>query len=427
MTEPMITCPNCRHEIKLTESLAEPLLAATRAQFEARLTEKDQEVARRQETLDEEREKVAQQARDLEKTVEAKAEAARKQIAEQEAARAKTLMARDLEERDRSLADLRQLLTTNEAKLAEAQQAQAEMLKKQRELDEAKRELDLTVERRIREGLGEVQAKAKLQAEEAMQLRVREKEEQIAAMTRQIEDLKRRAEQGSQQLQGEVQELELEEMLRARFPQDQIEPVAKGEHGGDLVHRVYNGLGQHCGTILWESKRTKNWSDGWIGKLKGDQRASKADFALIVSHALPKDMTAAFDLLDGVWVTEPKCAMPVALALRESLIGLARARQASEGHQTKAELVYRYLTGPQFRHRVEAIVEKFTDMKEDLDRERKMMVKQWAKREAQITSVIETTAGMYGDLQGIAGRNLQEIAGLDMMMLEAPEVEAANG
>jgi hypothetical protein len=240
-------------------------------------------------------------------------------------------------------------------------------------------------------------------------------------MQRQIEELKRKAEQGSQQLQGEAQELELEAILRGRFPRDTIEPVAKGEFGGDLLHRVFGPTGQLCGTILWETKRTKSWSDGWLPKLRDDQRAAKADIALIVSHALPKEMDGPFDFLGGVWVTEPRCAVPVAIALRESLIALSATRQAGEGRLTKMEMIYQYLTGPRFRLRVEAIVEKFTEMQTDLDRERKVMTRLWAKREEQIRGVIESTAGMYGDLQGIAGKTLQEIEGLEVQLLDGPE------
>lgn len=227
---------------------------------------------------------------------------------------------------------------------------------------------------------------------------------------------KTEAEQGSQQLQGEVQELHLESILRAKFPRDNIEPVPKGEYGGDILHRVLGPTGQVCGTILWESKRTKNWSDGWLSKLREDQRAAKAEIAVIVSQALPKNVEI-FDLTDGVWITEPRCLVPIAVALRQSLLELAAARQATDGQQTKMEMVYQYLTGPRFRHRVEAIVEKFSDMQADLDKERKMMTRLWAKREEQIRGVVESTAGMYGDLQGIAGKTLQEIEGLDIRFI----------
>lgn len=218
-------------------------------------------------------------------------------------------------------------------------------------------------------------------------------------------------------------ELELETLLRGKFPQDRIEAVPKGEFGGDVLHRVMGPLGQHCGTILWESKRTKSWSDTWLAKLRDDQRTAKAELALIVTQALPKG-TQAFDLIDGVWVTESRCALPVAIALRQSLIQLAAARQASEGQQTKQELVYQYLTGPAFRHRIEAIVEKFKDLREDLDRERKFMAKQWAKREQQITVAVLSTVGVIGDLQGIAGRAIKEIDGLDLQLLDSPDESA---
>ena len=210
------------------------------------------------------------------------------------------------------------------------------------------------------------------------------------------------------------------------FPRDTIEPVAKGEFGGDVLHRVNGPQGQHCGTILWESKRTKNWSDTWLPKLRDDQRTAKAEMALIVSHALPKGVER-FDFIEGVWVTESRCAIPVAMALRQSLIDLSAARDAGEGQKTKMEMVYQYLTGSGFRHRVEAIVEKFSDMQADLDRERKTMTRLWAKREEQIRGVIESTAGMYGDLQGIAGKTLQEIDGLDIPLLNAPKSDSEGG
>ena len=177
-------------------------------------------------------------------------------------------------------------------------------------------------------------------------------------------------------------------------------------------------MGQTCGHILWESKRTKNWNDEWLAKLRNDQRDAKAEIAVIVSTALPKDVET-FGEKNDVWITQPLFAMPLAGCLRQSLIAVANTRQAQEGQETKMEMIYQYLTGPEFKHRVEAIVEKFSDMQKDLDRERKSMTRLWAKREKQIQGVIESTAGMYGDLQGIAGRELQEIESLETPLLEA--------
>lgn len=186
-----------------------------------------------------------------------------------------------------------------------------------------------------------------------------------------------------------------------------------------MLQRVNSSTGQPSGAILWESKRTKNWSDGWLAKLRDDQRAAKAEVSILVSQALPKGIET-FDVLDGVWVTTPRAALPVATILRHTLLEIGIVRQVGEGQQTKTEMVYQYLTGPRFRHRVEAIVEAFSSMKDDLDRERKAIMKQWAKRDEQIERVMVATVGMYGDLQGIAGKTLQEIEGLSLAALPSP-------
>jgi hypothetical protein len=417
LTDLTITCPNCDHEIPLTESLAAPLLAEKNRQFEAAAAKKDREIAAREAAVREKASAMETARASIEATVAGKLAAERQRIVSEEAAKAKQLIAGDLEEKTKALAELQSVLKVRDEKLREAQKAQADLLRKERELDDAKREMELTIEKQVQATLSSAREQAKQEAEEALGLRVKEKEEQIAGMQRQIEDLKRKAEQGSQQLQGEVLELELESMLRAKFPFDSIEPVPKGEFGGDLVQRVAGPSGSPCGTILWEMKRTKNWTDGWIGKLKEDQRRAKADFSIIVSTALPKGVQT-FDNVDGVWVADFKCALPIALVLRQLLLDVAAARIVGEGQQSKMELVYQYLTGPRFRHRIEAIVEKFDEMQADLDRERKAMMKSWAKREAQITSVLDATAGMYGDLQGIAGKALKEIEALELPGIE---------
>jgi hypothetical protein len=425
MSEPTIICPNCRAEIKLTESLAAPLIESTRRDYEQRLAQKDADVTKREASLREREEAIAKAQQAIDDQVAEKLRQERGKIAAEEAKKAKLALQTDLDHKTRELADLQDIIKQRDAKLAEAQKAQAELLKKQRELEDAKRELDLTVEKRVQEGLAATREQAKKEAEETLKLKVLEKEQTIAAMQKQIEELKRKAEQGSQQLQGEVQELELEALLRMKFPRDAIQPVPKGEHGGDVLQTVIGPLGQPCGIILWESKRTKNWSDGWLAKLRDDQRTAKAEVAVIISQALPKAVET-FDQVEGVWVVHSKAVLPVATALRHMLIEVATARQASEGQQTKMEMVYQYLTGPRFRQRVQAIVEAFSSMREDLDKEKKAIVKQWAKREEQIERVMQATVGMYGDLQGIAGKSLKEIEGLEMKALEAPELDGED-
>jgi len=420
MTEPTIICPNCKTEIRLTESLAAPLIEATRRDYEQRLAKKDTDIAKRESTLREREEALAKARASADEEVAEKLKEERTKIAADEARKAKQLLATDLQQKADEITQLQDVLKQRDDKLKEAQKAQADLLRKQRELDDARRELELTVEKRVQEGLSATRDNARKEVEDELNLKVAEKELTITSMKKQIEDLKRKAEQGSQQLQGEVQELELEGILSARFPTDTIEPVPKGEHGGDVLQRVIGPLGQMCGTILWESKRTKNWNDGWLTKLREDQRVAKAEIAIIISRALPKDVET-FDFIDNVWVTHPRVAIPVATALRQSLVELGMARQASDGQQTKMEMVYQYLTGPRFRQRVQAIVEAFSSMQDDLARERKAITKQWAKREEQIERVMQATVGMYGDLQGIAGKTLQEIEGLEVRALEAPD------
>ncbi|MCP9471971.1 MAG: DUF2130 domain-containing protein [Nitrospira sp.] len=425
MSEPTIICPNCKTEIKLTESLAAPLIESTRRSYEQRLAQKDADVAKREASLREREEAVAKARQSIDDQVAEKLRQERGRIAAEEAKKAKLALQTELDQKTRELADLQDVIKQRDAKLAEAQKAQADLLRKQRELDDAKREFDLTVEKRVQESLAATREQAKKEAEETLRLKVLEKEQTIASMQKQIEELKRKAEQGSQQLQGEVQELELEALLRMKFPRDTVQPVPKGEHGGDVIETVIGPLGQPCGKILWESKRTKNWSDGWLAKLRDDQRTAKAEVAVIVSQALPKEVET-FDQVEGVWVVHPKAVLPVATALRQMLMEVATARQASEGRQTKMEMVYQYLTGPRFRQRVQAIVEAFSSMQEDLDKEKKAIVKQWAKREEQIERVMQATVGMYGDLQGIAGKSLKEIEGLEMQALEGPELDGED-
>lgn len=422
MSEPTIVCPNCKTEIKLTESLAAPLIESTRRDYEKRLSQKDADTVKREAEIRTREEAIAKAREQLDEQVADRVRLERIRIAAEEAQKAKLALQNDLDQKVKEVTDLQEVIKQREVKLAEAQKAQADLLRKQRELDDAKRELDLTVEKRVQDGLAATRQQAKKEAEESLKLKVLEKEQTITSMQKQIEELKRKAEQGSQQLQGEVQELELETVLRAKFPRDTIEPVPKGEHGGDALQHVVGPSGQPCGTIIWESKRTKNWSDGWLAKLREDQRAAKAEIAVIVSQSLPKDIET-FGVVDNVWITHPKTVLPLAHTLRHTLIEVSSARQASEGQQTKTEMIYQYLTGPRFRHRVEAIVEAFSTMQEDLDKEKKAIIKQWAKREEQIDRVMQATAGMYGDLQGIAGKTIQEIEGLELRALEAPLFE----
>ena len=269
-----------------------------------------------------------------------------------------------------------------------------------------------------RDALWEARLKAAAEtAESKISIKLTEREHLIEGLKTQIATLQQKVEQGSQQLQGEAQEIQLEEMLSKKFPSDKVVPVPKGVHGGDITQSVVAPTGAACGTILWESKRTRTWSDGWLSKLSGDRQAAKADIAVIVSAALPKD-TSGFSLQGGIWVTSPALAYPLACVLRQSLIDLAKLKLSLDGHESKAEVLYKYFTSSAFRLRMEAFAEAFSAMKVDLDKERKAITKQWSKREEQIDKATASLMTLYGELQGIAGNSMKELVGADLQSLE---------
>jgi len=304
--------------------------------------------------------------------------------------------------------DMKNQVSELKGKLDSAQKNELDLLKRQRELEDAKKEFELEKEREMlnqREKLFK-EAKEKADAENVM--RLREKEELIKSMQKTIEELKNKSERGSQQLQGEVQELELEDFLRDNFSQDDIEPVPKGKRGADVIQKVKNQFGQICGSIIWESKRTKNWSDGWIGKLKDDQREAKSDIAVIVSQAMPAGISH-IGQKENVWIVNFESTPGIVIALREQLIQINQLRSSEVGKNQKMESIYHYLCSNEFKQRIEAIVETFISMNTDLESEKRAYEKQWAKREKQITNVIKNTSGMYGDLQALIGSALPEV------------------
>ena len=304
--------------------------------------------------------------------------------------------------------DMKNQIAEMTEKLSTTQKEQLELLKKTRELENAKQDLELESAKILAEEREKLYKEAKDKSDSENNFKIREKEELIKSMQKTIEELKQKSERGSQQLQGEVQELELEEFLKTSFPFDDIQPVPKGKKGADVIQIVKNNLGQPCGSIIWESKRTKNWSDGWISKLKDDQRNVKADIPVIVSQVLP-ECTKYIGKFDEVWVVGFESTLGIATALRDQLIQINQLRNAEIGKNRKMETLYQYLCSNDFKQRIEAIVEAFTNMKSDLDSEKRVFEKYWAKREKQIVNVIKNTSGMYGDFQALIGSALPEV------------------
>lgn len=315
--------------------------------------------------------------------------------------------------------DTQEQLNTLSKKLEESKNQELTLRKKQRELEEKEKYLELEAMQKADAEKDKIAEETKRQIEEQHRLKDAEKDKKLADMTRQIDELKRKAEQGSQQSQGEILELEIEQILKSEFPVDSIESVPKGVTGADAVHVVKNQTGNICGRILWETKRTKAWNESWLQKLKDDQQEAKADIAVLVSETLPKGLTH-FQMVNGVWVSSIPSALSLALALRVVLIQVTRERNLQCGKNEKMELVYNYLTGPEFRNRLEAMVNSFIQMKNDLDVEKRAMKRLWDKREKQLQRILYNIGGMHGDLEGLSGVTLPSIKALQLPM-ESPE------
>jgi len=404
-----IRCPKCTFEFEPSEAVSAQLRAELQAQFDAEALVKEQALSKRDSELKRRELAVEQLRATVDDEVQVKLGEQREKLIKEAKAKAEeglTLQFKDIEQ---------QLVETKQ-KLDESQKAELELRKSRRELEDQKRELEVTVNRRLDEEREKIRETAKKEEADQRQLKEAEKDKLIDDMKRQIDDLKRKSEQGSQQAQGEVLEVEIEDLVRTAFPYDTIEPVPKGVHGGDVLQIVHDGTGVECGRILWESKRTKNWSDGWLPKLRDDQRAAKAQFAVLTSTELPKGCTT-FTHVEGIWVTNRACLLGVAMALRAGLIEVSQAKRSVDGRQGKMELIYNYLAGPEFRHRVEGVVEGFVALKTDLEAEKKAMLRIWAKREKQLDRAIASAAGMHGDLSGMIGSSLPTIQSLELLAI----------
>jgi hypothetical protein len=287
-----------------------------------------------------------------------------------------------------------------------------ELLDEKRELKAKAEEMEIEIKRKIMEAEDRIKVETKQKAEEEHKLKDLEKDKKLTDALTQIEVLKTKIQQGSQQTQGESLELELEQKLKSEFPMDKITDVKKGVRGADITQIVVDKLGRTCGTILWESKNAK-WSDGWISKLKEDGRQAKADLLVLVTVQMPTGVEN-FIYKDGVWVTDIKNYLPLAWSLRFNLVSLFHERTSSEGKDEKMKVLYSYLTGTEFRNRVEGIVEAFGVLQDEMEKEKRYFNTKWARQEKEIRKVIDHTHGMYGDLQGVIGKSLPELESLKL-------------
>ncbi len=323
----------------------------------------------------------------------------------------KAMAAAEERTKEKNTLEIKMLKEENEEKekkLAELRQNELEIRKERVKLEEEKKELELKTQRTIDEERKKISEESYKKAIEENRLKNLDFERKEAGYRKQIEEMKIKMEQGSQQSQGEVMEDELKKILSLEFPYDHISDVPKGIRGADLVQTVKNNLGKECGTILWESKRTKAWTEGWISKLKQDQREIKAELAIIVTQVLPQGIKN-FGLKDGIWVVDYQTVNGAAIALRNNLVALSGVRLANRGKEEKKEILWNYLTSVEFKQRVEAIYESYIGLRDELQKEKDWFTKKWAREEKNISLVKDNLLGMHGDLEGIVGKTLPEL------------------
>jgi hypothetical protein len=406
MEQGMITCPNCGQEFEMSDALSGRIRKHLKAELRQEVSQREAEVKKKSKALKAQEVQIAKSREAIDEEIEAKL---KERLAEAEKKAAKKLEGQYADQ----LKELQSDLEEKKADIKVFKDKELELRKKQRKLEEATESLELEVARKLDEEREKIREDTSKKIAEENRLKDLEKDKVINDLKTSLDDMKRKAEQGSMETQGEVLEQDFEAQLVAFFVHDDIQPVPKGIKGADLVQTVRTPIGGECGVLLWETKNTKAWSNQWIPKLKDDMIEIRASIAILVSVVLP-DGINSFGQVDGVWVSDPLSAIPLAAALREQLMAISRERTASIGKSEKMEALYQYLAGVEFKQKIEGIVEAFTSMQDQLNRERRAMEKHWKQREKEIERVVKNTVGLYGDMQGIIGGQIPAIPALEL-------------
>jgi hypothetical protein len=406
MSEQTITCPECGAEIPLTRALTEKLRGEMQASLRQELKTRELAMQKKTKELESERQKLQIKAQEQDQQFAKKLEQEKLKLWEVAQQKAQ-------EKLDNRLKDLEKANLEKSKELEAMQKQELELRRQKRELESKEKSLKLELERQLDAERTKISAEAKKEADEELAKKMQEKDQQMEQMRKTIEDLRRKSEQGSMQVQGDAQEEALKKLLLEAFPFDEISDVPTGVKGADLIQVVKNDLGRESGKLIWESKNTKAFSQAWLKKLKDDQATAKADLAILVTQALPEGVES-YDLVEGVWVTSYKYALPLITTLRFHLLEIAKTKSSLVNKGEKMEFLYSYLSGPEFKNRIENIVSAFSGLKNDLETEKRSMQRIWNKREKEIERVIMNTSGLYGDLQGIIGSSLQTIETLEL-------------
>lgn len=417
-----LNCPECGAAIDIDEVLIHQLEDKVKKDLQAKHSKKEQELQKKLNDLKGEKDKI-------EKAKENQKEIVNKQVQEQvkdEKSKLEKSIRQQLDdEKSEEVKALQKELGEKSTQLRELNKTKADIERLKREKDELADKIALEKEKELTKKLQEAKEKIQKSEKEKNELTIKEFEKKLADQKELMEEMQRKHEQGSMQMQGEVQELALEDLLKSEFKFDNIEDVPKGVKGADVIQTVLNPLQQVCGKIIYESKRTKSFTDGWIEKLKEDQRNQQADLAIIVTEILPKDMDK-FGRKNGVWICTFQEVKGVAFVLREMILKIHSVKSTEENKEGKMEVLYGYLTGDEFRQRIEAIVEGFSGLKTELDKEKRAMSKIWKGREKQIEKVTSNTIDMYASIKGIAGTAIQTVQALELGARYQEDVEGID-
>ena len=401
-----ITCPKCGHQFAVADALSEQIRNSMRAEMQKEILQRENQFAEQRLAMETEAKKLAEARGNIDAQVESRL---KEKLAEAEKKAAQKIG----DEFTVRLAEMQQALQEREKQVQDFRQQELALRQKQRELEQGKEALELDVERRLSEEREKMRNDVSTKIQEEHRRKDLEKDKVINDLKASLEDMTRKATQGSMETQGEVLEQDMEDRLRRNFPFDEFRAIKKGEKGADLVQTVRTSQGQVCGTILWEIKNTKDWGKGWIQKLKDDMMREKADIGIITSVVMYADIRH-FGPAEGIWISEPEYALALAVALRGQLIAVAQERIAATGKNEKVELIHHYFAGPEFRQKIQSLADVFMALGKQLLAERAAMERQWKERQNQIDRMLVNTAHLFGDVRAMIGAEVQDIAALQL-------------
>jgi len=405
-----IKCPNCGTEIDVQDILSHQLEENLQKKYDAKLTEEKKKYESQAESLIKEKEAFEKQK---EKEGELFDQRLKEKIKEEKEKLSSEVKKKLEEEQSEQFALLQNELNEKSEKLKELNKSKAEIEKLKREKDELKESIEAEAQRTLNEKLSEEKEKIRKSEQDKNELKFREYEKQIEDQKKLTEEMQRKHEQSSVQRQGEVQETAIEEWLTNNFPLDEITEVKKGARGADCLQIVNTMTRQNCGTVYYESKRTKDFQKSWIEKFKNDIREKGADIGVLVTDVMPADMER-MGLRDGIWICTYEEFKGLCFVLRTSIIQLSNALVSQENKGDKMSMLYDFLTSNEFKLQIEGIVEGFTQMKEDIESEKRSMQRIWKTREKQIEKVVTNTINMYGSIKGIAGKAIGTVQALEL-------------